>query len=380
MWRTASVLLAAVLILATLGIIMQASTSGVKAEAVFGDAHYFVKRQALWLVVSLAVFFFCARVIPLRAWRTFAAPLAGVTALLLLLVFVPGVGVTVKGSSRWIAVGPMSFQPSELAKLSVVVLLSWWGARAQRWSESFLRGFLIPMVALASFAALILIEPDYGTTMLVGVVGLTILFLGGTRLSYLFTAAVVGGVGLITMIMRNEVRMRRIVAFLDPEKYQQDAGFQLLQSKYALVTGGATGTGLGDSLQKRYYLPEAHTDFIFAIIGEELGAVATLSVLALYLVIFVCGLRMALKTHDPFAQRLAFGITLMITFQALINIGVVTGSLPTKGLPLPFLSFGGSSLVMSFAMVGLLLNIARHVERDERKNDSSAIKDRARWV
>ena len=380
MWRTASLLLAAVLILATLGIIMLASTSGVKADAAFGDAHYFVKRQAVWLAVSLAAFLFCARVIPLGAWRKLAVPLAALTMLLLLLVFSPDIGITVKGSSRWIGLGPMSFQPSELAKLSMVILLSWWGARTQRWAGSFVRGFLVPMAALGAFALLILIEPDYGTTLLIGAVGLSILFLGGTRLAYLTVAAAIGAVGFVYMVMQNEVRMRRIVAFLDPEKYEQDAGFQLLQSKYALVTGGATGTGLGESLQKRYYLPEAHTDFIYAIIGEELGAVATLSVLALYLVIFACGLRIALKSPDPFSQRVAFGITLMLTFQALINIGVVTGSLPTKGLPLPFISFGGSSLLISFAMVGLLLNIARQSERDERKNESSAIKDRARWV
>lgn len=269
----------------------------------------------------------------------------------------------------------MNFQPSELAKFSIVVFLAWWMARIQRHAGELKRGLIWPLFGLGLCLGLIFIEPDFGTTMLIGVVGMTMMFVGGTRMTYLAVAAVTGLAGFTLAVMQNAERMRRITAFLNPEKYALDEAHQLLMAIYAFVVGGPYGVGLGQGLQKHSYLPEAHTDFIFAIIGEELGLVFSLLVVILFLAFFLCGLRISLRAPDQFGRLLGFGITLMITVQAAINIGVVTGSLPTKGLPLPFISFGGSSLFMTLGMVGVLLNIASQVADGGREDETRYIKD-----
>jgi cell division protein FtsW len=261
--------------------------------------------------------------------------------------------------------GPMTFQPSELAKLSVIILLAWYMARTQRGVREFGRGLFVPLCLLGGVAILILAAPDFGTTMLVGAVGMLIMFAGGTRAGYLSVTAALGGLGFIFLIMQDTVRMRRVLAFLDPDKYAQDEAFQLLSAIYAFVIGGARGVGLGQSIQKRFYLPESHTDFIFAIIGEELGVVASISVVLLFGVLFGCGMFIALRTTDLFGKLLALGITLMITLQASLNMAVVTGLVPTKGLPLPFISYGGSSIVITMIMVGILVNIALNNGEDD---------------
>jgi cell division protein FtsW len=254
--------------------------------------------------------------------------------------------------------GPINVQPSELAKFATILLLSWWMGRAQRRAGEFRMGLLVPIILLGLIAGLIFIEPDFGTTLLIGCVGMVIMFVGGTRVGYLVIAAVGGGAVFLLAILQNEERMRRIFAFLNPDKYAQDEAFQLLNAIYAFVVGGGAGVGLGGSLQKQFYLPEAHTDFIFAIVGEELGLAASLGVVVLFLGFFMCGLWISLRAPDTFGRLVAFGITSMITLQAAINIGVVTGCLPTKGLPLPFISFGGTSIAITLAMVGVLVNIA----------------------
>ena len=201
------------------------------------------------------------------------------------------------------------------------------------------------------------------------------MYLGGARFGHLATAAVSGLVLIALAIAHNENRMNRFLAFINPERHAKDYAFQLLQSLHAFVMGGADGVGFGQSLQKQFYLPEAHTDFIFAILGEELGLPASLGVLLLFLGLCVCGMRIAFRAADQFGRLLAFGVTLMVTLQAAINIGVVTGCLPTKGLALPFISFGGSSLVVTFAMVGVLANIARQTEADPRRDETRYIHD-----
>ncbi len=364
MWRTASVLVGVVLTLTLFGVVMLLSTSSVHGLQQFGDPNYFVKRQVVALCLALVFGFLAAR-LDYRIWRTWAIPLALVAVVLLIMALLPGVGVTVKGSSRWIRLGPMSFQPSELGKLASIVLLAWYMARSQRGAREFVRGLVVPLALLGMIAILILAAPDFGTTMLVGVVGMLIMLAGGTRVGYLTITAALGAVGFLGLIMQDSVRMRRIIAFMDPDKYAQDEAFQLLSAIYAFVIGGARGVGLGQSIQKRFYLPESHTDFIFAIIGEELGLIASLSVLLLFVVLFVCGLLIALRTSDLFGRLLALGVTLMITLQAAFNMAVVTGAVPTKGLPLPFISYGGSSIVVSLVMVGILVNIALTGQDDE---------------
>jgi len=374
--RTSStVLLTSVLMLVTLGFIMLTST-----VAVHADPYFFFKRQLMWLVVSAGVGLFTARFIDYHLLRRLILPMTLLTVVLLVLVFVPGIGATVKGSSRWVRLGPFSFQPSELAKLSVVIWLAWWMSHAQRWVGTLLQGFVVPLLYPGVVLVLVLLEPDFGSTLLIATVSGAMLFLAGSRMGYLFVTASAALGGFLVMIMHNEVRYRRVMAFLDPEQYAQHEAFQLLQARYAFISGGPWGTGLGQSMQKRFWLPEAHTDFIFAIIGEELGIVASLGVLALFMTVFVCGMLIAFRAPDLFGKLLGFGLTLMITLQALMNIAVVTGCMPTKGITLPFISFGGSSLLISFTMTGLLMNIARHTNVKERDRESRLIKDQQHWA
>jgi len=357
MRTSATAIIAIALILVTAGIVMLASTSAVQADASFHDSAFFIKRQVVALVVGFAVSIMCMR-IPYTQWRILAPVISVITIILLIMAVIPGVGITLKGSSRWLRLGPVNIQPSELAKFALIIVLSVWLSRAQRNILRFKDGLLIPVLIIGCFAGLVFIEPDFGTTMLMGLVGLSMMFLAGTRFSYLSVTAVLGFTAFSIAIMQNEVRMRRIMAFLNPEKYAENEAFQLLHAIYAFVIGGFSGVGLGDSLQKRFYLPEAHTDFIFAILGEELGIVASMTIILLFAAFFFFGLFISFKADNIFGRMMAFGITMVISLQAAINIGVVTGCLPTKGLPLPFISYGGTSLVMSLAMVGVLVNIA----------------------
>ena len=376
MWKTTTILISIVLIFLTLGVVMLASTSGALGQSHHGDPHFFLKRQLLWLAIGV-VFGVVAAAMDYHTWRILAIPLAVFSIALLVLTVLPGVGLNIKGSSRWLRLGSISLQPSEIAKFSSIVLVSWWMARVQSRAEEFKPGLLIPLMALSVYLVLILIEPDFGTTMLLALVGMILMYVGGARLGYLVITGLLGLSGFSIAIMQNPERMRRIVAFSDPEKYAQNESFQLLNAIYAFVVGRGTGVGLGQSLQKHFYLPEAHTDFIFAIVGEELGLAASLFVVVLYLTLFICGLRISLLAQEKFGKLLGLGITLIISIQAAINIGVVTGSLPTKGLPLPFISFGGSSLVMSLLMIGVLVNIARQAGEDFKSERSRFIKDRA---
>lgn len=359
MSKTARVLLLIVVVLLTLGIVMVASTSSFKGQEDHGDPNYFLKRQMVWMVLSVVTGTIACK-FDYHYWRYLAVPLLIASCLLLVLVFVPHIGARVGGSSRWLRFGGLSFQPSEIAKFSLVVAVCWWLARERRRVRELVRGFLCPAAAIGVVLVLILIEPDFGTTTLTAAVTLLVMFVAGVRILYLILLAACGSFLMAIMIAHNANRMGRLMAFLDPEKYAQTAAYQLYGALGAFMLGGTAGVGLGQSAQKQYYLPESHTDFIYAVVGEELGLWATIPVLLLYLAFFACGMRIAMKAPDAFGRFLAFGLTLMITLQAIINFGVVTGLFPTKGLPLPFISFGGSCLLISMLVVGVLVNIAQH--------------------
>ncbi len=363
MWRTASTLVGVSLILTSLGFVMLASTSSAHAFQLTGDPFYFVKRQAVSLILALAVGFLMTRV-DYRLWDRVTWYLVIGTIILLILALVPGIGVRAGGSSRWIRLGPVTFQPSELAKLTVIIMMAWYLSRKQRQIKTVVHGLLIPLILLGLVIGLIFISPDFGTTVLIGAVGMLLMFVSGTRISHLSVTAVLGASAFILAVMQDPVRMRRVMAFRDPEKYALTEAFQLLNAIYAFVVGGAWGVGLGESIQKRFYLPESHTDFIFAIIGEELGIIASLGVMLLFGTFFALGLFIAHQTRDLFGKLLALGITLMISFQAAFNIAVVTGAVPTKGLALPFISYGGSSMVMTYMMVGILISVALYADQD----------------
>jgi cell division protein FtsW len=373
MRKTESALVVIVLALLLLGIVMLFSTSSVRALASFHDSHYFLKRQLLWLLMAL-----CAGMaltcFDYHYWQKLAVPVAVSSILLLLLV--KGIGAEINGSRRWIRLGFLSFQPSEFAKLALIIIMSSWMAGTGPRARTWMQGLCFPLIWIGLFAGPVILEPDYGTTFLLAVVGMAIMFAGGSRIGHLLIAGTTGACGFALMIMHNRLRMERFFAFLWPEKYP-DKAYHLIQSKVAFIAGGPFGVGLSNSMQKQFYLPEAHTDFILAIIGEELGFVATFLVVLAFIGILICGLYISFRAPDPFGRLLGFGITMMTCVQAAFNVGVVTGCLPTKGLPLPFISYGGSSLLVSVAMIGVLLNVARHCREEHIDEHTTSIKDRA---
>ena len=357
--RTRAILILVVAILVLFGLVMLVSTSGPQGEKLAGDAYYFTRRQAAWLFMGLVAAFVAARV-DYRRWLRLAWPLLGVTLVLLALVYVPGIGLNIKGSHRWLRLPfGLSFQPSELAKFAAINALAFWFGARRRNLGGFVGGIAVPGAILGSLLGLIVFETDFGATILIGGTGGLMMFVAGAPILYLLPFGLAAAAGLAGMIARNPERMGRILAFLHPERYAQDEAFQLMNALYAFVIGGAGGEKLGESLQKLSYLPEAHTDFIFAIIGEELGIAGSAGVVLLFVAFLLCGLRISGRAPDAGGRLMAFGITLLVSLQAAINIGVVTGRLPTKGLPLPFISFGGTSLMTLLFMVGVLLNIAK---------------------
>ncbi|MCF7817802.1 MAG: putative lipid II flippase FtsW, partial [Kiritimatiellales bacterium] len=333
----------------------------------------------LWLALAFLAAFVAAR-FDYRFYRHLAIPLSVVSIVMLLLVRVPGVGSIINGSYRWLRIGPLTIQPSEISKLAIIMLFSWWLARSQRRVDELKRGILIPFGMLACFAVLLIVEPDFGTTMLVSTVGVCMMFIGGVSIAPLLVTGITGLLGVVILIFQNPERMSRILAFLDPQKYQQDKAWQLINSLRAFAGGNLFGVGFGNSMQKYHYLPEAHTDFIFPIIGEELGLIAAVVVVVMYFMLFVLGLKIALGARDDFGRFMAFGITMMITTQALINMAVVTGCVPTKGLALPFISYGGSSLLISGIMVGVLVNVAHSSMHAPTAASRNPFKDRTRKV
>jgi cell division protein FtsW len=354
-----------VIALLAIGILLLASASSVKGMDEAGDMFFYVKKQMFWLGLGIlgciGAAFFDYHWLH-KTWLNIL--LIAITALLLMLVFVPHIGKCIKGSYRWIQLGPMSIQPSEFAKLTIVIMLSTWMTLKGRFASNIKQGLVIPIVSLGTMLLFIFLEPDYGTTFLLAAVGAGIMFLGGTRSSHLVSSGVLALMLFSLAVMHNPVRLMRFLSFLFRDAYP-DAAYQLTQSETALALGGIWGGGYMQSVQKLYFLPEAHNDFIFAILGEELGMIATLGVVVLFVMLLVFGMGIARRAPDRFGFLLAFGMTMLLSLEAFINIGVVTGCLPTKGLALPFMSAGGSSMISSMVAVGVLLNVARHVQTQD---------------
>lgn len=341
-----------------MGIVMIYSTSAIYASEKFNDSYYFLKRQIFWVAIGILIFYAASR-IPFPLFRQFKWPILIFSLLLLICVFVPLLGKSAGGARRWIQFTFFTFQPSEFAKMAMIIFLADFLTLRQRKLGSFFKGFLPCLIVLGIFMGLIVLQPDLGTVMLFGAVAFILFFVAGIRWSHLLVLFLASLPVLYQFIFKVTYRRNRILAFLNPWKDPEGTGFQIIQSFIALGSGGLTGMGLGKSRQKLFYLPEAHTDFIFSIIGEELGLIGTLSVLALFATLIFLGFRIALKSKDLFGKLLAVGIVSLLGLQALINISVVTGSLPTKGLALPFISYGGSNLIMSLLMVGILINVAK---------------------
>ncbi len=353
--RTAYVLIFSVVSLLAIGIVMLLST-GAFAQDSRGDMYYFVKRQGMWLGIGGAALVGAA-LVDYRWWAKLWPFFFGAAVVLLALCFVPPVGMRINGAWRWINLGFASFQPSELGKVAVLFFLAWWYHRYASESSEFWRGFVFPLAAVGVIMALIVVEVDLGATSLIGVTTLAVMFVAGTGLRWLLPLLGLGLGGLVFAILNIGERMDRLKAFMDPEKYRLNEGLQQWQALLAFGTGGTDGLGLGNGRLKMLYLPYAHTDFIFPMIGEELGLRFTLITVFCFLLILMAGVLIAMNSRDRFGMLLGFGITVIITVQAAINIGVTTSLLPNKGMPLPFISYGGSNLAVSMFLVGILLNI-----------------------
>jgi cell division protein FtsW len=363
--HTATILLLSVMSLLAIGIVMLFST-GAFAQDSRGDMYYFVKRQSMWLVIG-GVALVGAAMVDYRVWARAWPWIYGLAVVLLILCFVPPVGMKINGAWRWINLGFASFQPSELGKVAVLFFLAWWYQKHEAESGQFLQGFVYPLGVAGVILGLIVIEVDLGATALIGVTTLAVMFVAGTGLRWLVPLLGAGLAGLVVAIFHIEERMGRLMAFLDPEKYKLAEGLQQWQALLAFGAGGVQGLGLGNGRQKMLYLPYAHTDFIFPMIGEELGLRFTLLTVFCFLLIMLAGVLIAMNSRDRFGLLLGFGITIIITLQAAINIGVTTSLLPNKGMPLPFISYGGSNLAVSMLLIGILVNIHRHGRREPQR-------------
>lgn len=353
-------LVSCVAALLALGLVMLYSSSMVmvnsKTQTTIG-AHYLIM-QLIWCALGLGI---CvtATALDYRWLKRIAWPLFILAVVLLALVLEPHLGKKINGARRWFSIGGVSVQPSEFAKLALIVILAWYGERYQRQMHSWQRGIVLPGLMIGIVLALIFVEPDRGSTVLLAAVSGAMLLIAGVRWKY-FIPPILLGLGALTIsLMLDPVRSKRIFSWWYLEESRSGVGYQADQAMLALGAGGWTGLGLGNGRQKLGFIPYHHTDFIFSIIGEELGLIATLLVVLAFVLIVICGIYIAVHARDTFGLLLGAGLTFLIGLQAFINIGVVTSALPNKGLPLPFISYGGSNLLLMLGCVGVLLSIAR---------------------
>ncbi|AKO93923.1 MULTISPECIES: stage V sporulation protein E [Priestia] len=353
------ILIVLTLSLLTIGLIMVYSASAVWASYKFDDSFFFAKRQLLFAGLGVCAMFVIMN-IDYWTWRKWSKSLIIICFVLLVLVLVPGVGMTRNGSTSWIGVGAFSIQPSEFMKLAMIAFLSKYLADNQKKITSFKKG-LMPSLGLVFLAfGIIMLQPDLGTgTVMVGTC-IVMIFVAGARISHFAYLGLVGVAGFVALVASAPYRIKRITSFLDPWEDPLGSGFQVIQSLYAIGPGGLLGMGLGQSRQKFFYLPEPQTDFIFAILAEELGFIGGSIVLILFALLLWRGVRIALGAPDLYGSFLAIGVISMVAIQVMINIGVVTNLIPVTGITLPFLSYGGSSLTLMLAAVGVLLNVSRH--------------------
>jgi cell division protein FtsW len=353
-----TILLLAV-VLTCLGVVMVYSSSSIMAARRYADGFYFLKRQGLYAIAGFMVMAVAMR-IDYHVLRRLAVPFFIACALLLAAVLIPGIGSHAGGASRWIRLGGISIQPSELAKLGLVMYMAHSLAKKRDRVKSFKFGFIPYMVVLALLLLLLLLQPDLGSALTMGVVAMAMLLVAGTRFTYIVSLLILALPFLYFAVMNVDYRRKRILAFLNPWDDPTNTGFQIIQSWIAFGSGGLFGNGLGEGKQKLFYLPEAHTDFIFSVVGEELGFAGVFVIAAMFLVLIMRGIRAAQGAPDDFGRYLACGVTLLLGLEAFVNIAVVMGMLPTKGMALPFLSYGGTSLLTTLLAIGILLNVSSH--------------------
>ncbi len=358
-WGTAQlVVVAVVAALNVIGLAMVLSASSVGSLYQGTGTWYYFVRQGIGIVLGVGVLL-VARAVPYQFWRRLIPLGIATTLVLLVAVLTPGIGVSANGSTRWVAVGPITFQPSELLKLTMLLYTADLIARRQGDLDRPARTLVPVLVMFAFLGSLVLAQPDLGTVIVVGGITLGVLFVGGVSLGPLLgSVAVVGALGTVLSVTE-EYRRARLLAFVDPWADPLNTGYQTIQSMVGIASGGVTGVGVGQGRAKWGFLPESHTDFIFAVLAEEMGLVGAILVLAMFLIIAAMGVRIALRAPDTFGTLAAVGVVIWLTLQAVINIGAVVGVMPITGVTLPFVSFGGTSLLVSMAATGVLLNIGR---------------------
>ncbi len=339
------------------GVVMVYSASSIMAAKRFSDGFFFLKRQGLFALIGFAIMLGTMR-INYQFWRKLAAPILLGCIVLLVLVLIPGIGGSAGGASRWIRLPGFSLQPSEIAKIALIMYMAYSLDRKQDKIKQLGSGFVSYMLILVVLLGLLLKQPDMGSALTLAAVAVIMLFAAGTRLVYIISIVLMSMPFIYFLIMNVAYRKRRILAFLNPWEDPQNSGFQIIQSWLALGAGGLFGVGLGEGKQKLFYLPEAHTDFILAVVGEELGFLGVIVIIGMFFLLVQRAMRIAVAAPDIFGRFLALGIAVLFGIEASVNMCVVTGMIPTKGLALPFISYGGSSLLISLFAVGILLNIS----------------------
>jgi cell division protein FtsW len=357
-------LLFPVLLLVGIGIVMVYSASSTLALKKFGSDYYFLKKHAFFSLFGLIVLV-CCRHVPYRLFRLAAYPFLVAAVVCLALTHLTGFSVSVGGAARWLRIGSLRFQPSEFARFALLLYLAYSiGNKIARGSiKSFSVGFLPHVLILGLFTVLIFFQPDFGSIVIFVALTWIMMFVGGVRITHLSAALLLLTPVVYYFMVGAEYRLKRIMTFLDPWQYPTDEGYQIIHSLMAFGSGGLWGAGLGKGYQKLFYLPEPHTDFIFSVIGEELGLLGVLTIMGLYAIIMWRGVVIAGNARDPFGSLVAVGITAALGLQACVNMGVTLGLLPAKGLTLPFLSYGGTSLLMNMASIGILMNIGAATSR-----------------
>ncbi|PTX64926.1 cell division protein FtsW [Melghirimyces profundicolus] len=348
-----------IFLLTGFGLVMVFSASYYDGLIRYDDSYYYFKRQLFWALGAVFLFFVFSN-IPYTLYRRHVGAILLSSLALLSLVFIPGIGQTVNGATRWIQLGPIGFQPSEWAKVGAVIYTASIMVKKRDVLGSFRKGLLPPLIVLGLMASLIVLEPHFSSTVILIGTCMTVIFCAGARIKHLLLLTSAGLPLLIWVMVFEEYRLQRLLIFLDPWKDKTGSGYQTIQSLFAIGPGGLLGKGLGNSIQKLAYLPMPQTDFIFAVTAEELGFVGGAFLIGLFIAFVIRGIRIALKAPDQFGVLLGIGIVTMFALQALFNLGVVTAILPVTGVPLPFISYGGSSLVISMMAAGILLNISRY--------------------
>ncbi len=352
------VLLILVVCLTGFGIIMVYSASSVMAAKNFHDGAYFLKRQFLFAIVGFGIIYATMQT-DYTIWRKYAVPLLVISLIILVVVLTPGIGGKVKGASRWIRLPGFNLQPSEFTKIAMIFYLAYSIEKKQDRIRSLTAGFFPYIFILLIILGLLLKQPDMGSALTIAAVTIVMLFAAGTPMIFIGGTVAIASPFVIYLIIYSAYRLKRIKAFLNPEQDPTGSGWQIIQSKYAFGTGGFLGQGLGEGKQKLFYLPEAHTDFILSVTAEELGFIGVIIIIGIFFLVVSRSMRIAATAQDSFGKFLALGIAVLFGIQASVNMCVVTGLFPTKGLALPFLSYGGSSLLMSMFAVGILLSISR---------------------